>query len=313
MHRDAAGVDVEVLEDDASAAAVGEWLAIRNALDVRAISAETFALRRAAEVAALRLGARVHGQLVGIGAAIWDVVRQGTGEATIQIWVLPEHRAAGIGSTLWTRLTVFARAHEMRVVAARVIADDPASLHFAERRGLKAAGIQRLGILELDGAHALRTPQDVPGISIRSIADHPELRRAVYDHLVSVLPEVPSWGDTPLPSFEAWQAMIAEPAYRSDLSLIALDGDTVVGQIEVDDDGEQRAFIGMLTVAPTARRRGIARALKEELAHRAAVAGCTALVTVNDGTNDAIRRLNEQLGYRYLPEVFLLHGPVPSA
>jgi hypothetical protein len=53
MHRDAAGVDMEVLGDDASAAAVEEWLAIRNALDVRPVSAESFALRRAAEVGAL--------------------------------------------------------------------------------------------------------------------------------------------------------------------------------------------------------------------------------------------------------------------
>jgi GNAT superfamily N-acetyltransferase len=201
----------------------------------------------------------------------------------------------------------------MHDVVARVMADDPTSLRFARHRGLKPAGMQQLGILELGASHAVTTPEGVPGIRVRPIADQPERHRAVYDHLVSVLPEVPSWGDAPLPSFEAWRAMIAEPAYRPDLSLIALDGDVVVGQIDVDDDGERRAFIGMLTVARSARRRGIARALKEELAHRAAVGGWTALMTANDGTNDAIRRLNEQLGYRYLPEVVLLHGSVPSA
>jgi mycothiol synthase len=250
---------------------------------------------------------------VGTGTASWDVVRQGIGEATMQIWVLPEHRAKGIGSALWARLAMFARERGMHHVAARVIADDPSSLRFAEHRGLESAAMQQLGILELDASHAVTTVDGVPGIRVGSIADHPEHHRAVYDHFVTVLPEVPSWGATPVPSFEAWEAMIAEPAYRSDLSLIALDGDAVVGQIDVDDDGERRAFIGMLTVAPGARRRGIARALKEELAHRAAAAGWTALVTVNDGTNDAIRRLNEQLGYRYLPEVVLLHGPLPSA
>ena len=313
MARDPAGIAIEVLGDDAGATAIDEWLAVRNGLDVRPMSAQTFRLRRAAEVAALRLGVRSNGQLVGIGASSWDVVRRGSGDATIHVWVPPEHRRRGIGSTLWPRLAEFAREGGMRGVVSRVMADDPESLGFARHRGLNVAGMQQLGILHLSASHAAAASPVVPGIAICAIGDRPELYRAIYEHLVSVLPEVPSWGDAALPSFEAWQAMIAEPAYRADLSLIALDGDNVVGQIDVDDDGDQRAFIGMLTVAPRARRRGIARALKQELARRAAADGLTSLLTVNDGTNEAIRTLNEALGYRYLPEALLLHGPLPAA
>lgn len=311
MRGDAAPLEIEVLGADASAAAVDEWLAVRNALDVRTISRASFELRRAAEISALRLGARRDGRLAAVAAVAWDVVRLGIDEATVQIYVLPEHRGRGIGSALWARASSFARDGGIGHVVARVVSGDAASLEFAEHRGLTVTGMQQLGTLDIDASHASTKPAPPAGVTIEAMGDRPELHHAIYEHLVSVLPEVPSWGDAPLPSFDAWQTMTAEPAYRKDLSLIALDGDSVVGQIDVDDDGEGGAFIGMLTVAPSARRRGIARALKQELAHRAATAGWKVLVTVNDGTNDAIRRLNEDLGYRYLPEVLVLHGPVP--
>lgn len=313
MPGDAAELEIEVLGADASAGAVDEWLAVRNALDVRAISRASFDLRRAAEIAGLRLAVRRNGHLVAVAAVAWDVVRQAIDEATVQIYVLPEHRAMGIGSALWERASRFARDGGIGHVVGRVVSGDAASLAFAEHRGLTVTGMQQLGTLDIDASHAATKPAPPAGISIEAMADRPELHHAIYEHLVSVLPEVPSWGDAPLPSFDDWLVMTAEPAYRTDLSLIALDGHSVVGQIDVDDDGEGGAFIGMLTVAPSARRRGIARALKQELSHRAATAGWKVLVTVNDGTNDAIRRLNEELGYRYLPEVLVLHGPVPSA
>jgi hypothetical protein len=34
-------------------------------------------------------------------------------------------------------------------------------------------------------------------------------------------------------------------------------------------------------------------------------------MTYNDGSNDAIRGLNERLGYVYLPPVIRLKGPIP--
>lgn len=305
--------DIEVLPGDAPAAAIAEWLAIRNAIDVWPISAESFALRTAAEIAAQRLGVRVNGRLVGIGAAAWDVIRAGSDEATVQIYVLPGSRGIGIGSALWPRLTRFVREGGIANLASRVIAGDTGSLGFATRRGLAVVGMQQVGTLELDPLDPPGAPALPAGVTIAAMGERLDLHPALHAHMVAILPEVPSWGDAPVPTYAAWQDMIAEPGYRRDLSLIALDGNTIVGQIDVDNDGEGSAFISMLTVAPGARRRGIARALKQELAHRACEAGWRELATVNDGTNDGIRRLNEDLGYRYLPEVLLLHGPVPAA
>jgi len=308
-----ADFDIEVLPRDATPARIEAWLAVRNALDAWSISPESFALRTAAEIASERLEVRRAGSLVAVGAAAWDVIRAGIDEATIQIYVLPDHRNIGIGSALWSRLARYVREGGIGHVACRVIASETASLGFATRRGLEAVGMQQLGILELDVSNPPASPVVPPGLSIERVGDRPDLHRALHAHLVSVLPEVPSWGAAPVPTYEVWEAMIAEPGYRKDLSLVALERGAIVGQIDVDNDGENRAFITMLTVAPRARRRGVARALKMELAHRAATNGWRRLVTVNDGTNEGIRRLNEELGYRYLPEVLLLHCPTPSA
>jgi GNAT superfamily N-acetyltransferase len=304
---------VEELPRDAQVARIEEWLRVRNAVDMWPISPESFALRASADVASLRLGARVGGRLVAVAAAVSDGVRAAMGEATMSIDVLPQERGRGIGASLFQRLMDFVRERGTTQVTSRVIAGDQRSLEFAGRRGLEIAGTQQIAVLQLDAGGRVPAAAPPEGISIVPIAKRPDLHRALYEHLVAVLPEVPSWGETPVPTWETWQAMIEEPSYRRELSLVALDGERIVGQVDVDDDGDGRAFITMLTVARDARRRGLARGLKLELARRASEAGWRVLVTINDGTNEPIRRLNEDLGYRYLPEVFLLHGPVQSS
>jgi len=54
----------------------------------------------------------------------------------------------------------------------------------------------------------------------------------------------------------------------------------------------------------------VASRLKAELADRARAAGWRRLMTYNDGSNDAIRGLNERLGYVYLPPVIRLKGRI---
>ncbi len=79
------------------------------------------------------------------------------------------------------------------------------------------------------------------------------------------------------------------------------------------DNAEGTAFIGMTAVDPGARRQGIARALKVELARRAASSGWRRIETYNDGTNARMRALNESLGYEYLPASVNLKGPLPAS
>jgi GNAT superfamily N-acetyltransferase len=117
----------------------------------------------------------------------------------------------------------------------------------------------------------------------------------------------------PLPTFPTWQAAgPRDPGYLPGLTLLALDGERLVGGIQLYDNAEDVAFIGMISVHPDARRRGIARLLKLELARRAQEAGLRAIETYNDGTNERIRGLNESLGYVYDRPYVALRGPLPG-
>lgn len=304
---------LEELRRGTRGVALDEWLTVRNAVDLWSVSADGFVLREAAELDSLRLGARVEGRLVAVGQAAMDAFQAEQHEATIRIHVLPDHRGRGIGSAIYERLRGFARERNLKAIVSRVDSDDPASLVFAQRRGLKVHAMQQLGTFDLAGVDVERSPLLPDDLSVATLEERPDLHRSVYDLLAVVLPEVPMMADLAPPSYAVFREMLAEPSYRHDLSLIALDDEGVVGFIEITDDGDRRAFISMLAVAPRARRRGIARGLKEALAVRAAKAGWRELVTLNDGTNERIRALNESLGYRYLPESLLLVGPVDAA
>ena len=111
-------------------------------------------------------------------------------------------------------------------------------------------------------------------MTITTQADRPDLERALYDLDMLVQPEIPFLANEPAPSFEAWQTIgTSEVGYLRDLSLIALEDDRVIGVIQMYDNADETLFIGMTTVHPDARRRGIARLLKVELARRARAAG----------------------------------------
>ena len=218
----------------------------------------------------LRLGARVDGVLVAVGHAGMDVFQAEQHEASVRIYVLPDHRGHGIGSALHERLAAFVREQGLITIISRVDAGDATSLAFAERRGLRVHGMQQLGVFDLVTVDLGQPPALPDGVSVVALEERPDLHPAVFDLLSAAIPEVPSLADLAPPSFETWREMQLEPSYRHDLSLIAIDEEGVAGHIEVTDDGDRRAFISMLAVAPRARRRGIARGLKVALAHRAA-------------------------------------------
>ena len=304
---------IEELSREERGAALDEWLAVRNAVDIDPLTREGFALRLASELAGLRLLARRGVDAVGAGTANWDSMVADDGEAFIRIWVLPQYRRKGIGAAMYERLLAFATSHDRVTVVTRVLRDDGPSLAFAERRGLVTYGMQQVAHYDLAPSDATARHAPPEGIAICSIAERPDLDHAVYDLQAPILAEVPSLRDAPVMAYDAWRETLKGPVCLPDLCLMAVDGDRVVGWIETLDEGQGQLFILMLAVAPDARRRGIARALKVALAQRAAAAGWRVIESLNDGTNEGVRQLNESLGYRYMPATLLLRGHVPGA
>ena len=144
-----------------------------------------------------------------------------------------------------------------------------------------------------------------------AFAERPDLERAIYDLDILVQPEIPTMALEPTPSFEAWQEQTSgDPGFLRELSVMAVQDESVLGSIQMYDNADGVAFIGMTAVHPDQRRHGIARALKVEVAARAARSGWRQIETYNDGTNERMRALNVELGYEYRPRMVNLKGPL---
>jgi mycothiol synthase len=292
-------------EDDFEA-----WLVVRNAVDPRQLTPAGVRAERTGETRTLDLLAWAHGQAVAAGAVGWGPVNQESRNTFFFVWVLPDHRRQGIGGRMFEELTTFAGDGGMERLTTVVVAGDDESVRFCERRGLEIDGGGSLGHLDLDSRDDT-TPAPIAGVTLTSLADSPDLERAVYDLDMLVHPEIPFLANEPLPSFEAWHTSgLGDAGFVPDLSLLALDAGKLIGAIQMYDNADRTLFIGMTTVHPDARGRGVARLLKAEMARRAKGAGWRHVETYNDRTNDRIRALNEILGYVYDVPRIVLRGPI---
>jgi mycothiol synthase len=289
-------------------------LAVRNAVEHEYQTLAAFRAERAGARVALDLLAEQDGHDVGAGGIAWGPGSVESRNVWIFAWVLHDHRRQGIGGALLERLVAFAREHGMERMTTLVYADEPESIAFVERRGLEVDGGGQVGKLDLTTAPTDRGVPPIDGIEIATSAERPDLDRQSYELHSATHHEIPMMAGQPMPSFEAWLEMGGEDSgYLRDQSLMALDGGRVVATVDVFDSGDDVMFIGMTTVHPDSRRRGIARLLKVELERRARAAGWKRIETWNDGTNDRIRGLNESLGYVYNPPYVALRGPLPPA
>jgi GNAT superfamily N-acetyltransferase len=299
--------------DPADDAALGRWVAIYNEIDPRPVTIDGWRAERTIAIEHLELVATLDGDDVGVAECGWGSVSGESKTAFLGAWVLPAARRRGVGTALVDRCVAFARKHGMTSGRSGALEGDDAAIRFAARYGLEVKGAAQIGRLDLTPAHAAATVTAPVGVRIVTFAERPDLERAIYDLDVLVQPEIPTLALEPTASFEAWQAQTSgDTGFLPELSVIALRDGQVVGAIQMYDNGDRVAFIGMTAVHPNHRRAGIARALKTEVAARAARAGWRQLETFNDGTNERMRALNLALGYIYLPRMVNLKGPLAA-
>ena len=303
-------MDLQILEATTDAD-LERVLAVRNSME-RPLSLAGLRAERSSAVASLDLIADRHGTDIGAGSVAWGPIGAAAANAFIFAWVLPEHRRTGIGGRLLDRLTAFARSRGIERMTTLIYAAETDAIDFIRDRGLEIDGGGQLGYLDLTTAPGV-APNPIDGVTVVSLADRPDLVRELYALQMLVHPEIPMIANEPLPSFETWlTAGPRDPGYVPGLTLLALEGDRLIGGIQLYDNADAVVFIGMTSVHPDARRRGIARLLKLELARRARAAGMRGIETYNDGTNERIRGLNESIGYVYDPPYVALRGPLPG-
>jgi len=236
----------------------------------------------------------------GIGVLGWHAPRD---TALVDLWTLPAARGRGVGSSLWQALVRWAAREGCCAVEAKVGEDDPASLAWAERRGLREVGRSSELVLELDAVEA-PVVAPPPGIEVVTWAERPGIERGLYAVYVEAEPDIPGEEAAEPPSFEEWlRADMQGIADRREAVFVALAGDEVVGyaKLALPPGSRERAFHDLTGVRRTWRGRGIAGALKRAQIAWAKEQGYRRLVTDNEQRNEPIRRLNERHGYRVEP------------
>jgi GNAT superfamily N-acetyltransferase len=196
---------------------------------------------------------------------------------------------------------VAAGAAPARTLIAFLEAADPRAGSAYERLGFTEVERSRISTCRLDVG---RLPDGPPptGIRLTTLAAQPDLLPALHALEVDAFRRIPTVVPYQPEPLEPWREDLVA-AVAGDLSLVhvAIDdasGETA-GLVVVSPPGSagDGGYIRFTGVARTHLRRGIARALKVAVAREGLRRGWTTLRAANNTTNDAVLRLNEQLGY----------------
>ena len=188
--------------------------------------------------------------------------KPGTGHG--EVFVLPEHRGAGVGSALYERVAEWVQERGCVTLETTVAEDDPESLAWVDRRGFREVGRNSRMVLDLT---AIEAPAIDPpaGVEIVTWAERPELAAGIYAVACEAYPDVPGDEGTPMDSFEEWLSKDMQgDGDRPDATFVALVDGEVAGyaKLSLSKADTKVAYHDMTGVLRAFRGRGIAAALK---------------------------------------------------
>jgi GNAT superfamily N-acetyltransferase len=148
-------------------------------------------------------------------------------------------------------------------------------------------------------------PGSVPdGVELVTIAERPELLRAAFDLALEGFADFA----TAYPVTITLDEWLDEEATLPAGSFVALAGDEIVGYSGLCRRHDDVVEDGLTVVRRPWRRRGLAEALKRAELAWAADNGIGEIVTWTQKGNDAMRALNERLGYEYRSVSITVHA-----
>jgi GNAT superfamily N-acetyltransferase len=255
--------------------------------------------------------ARYDGDVVGAGCGIvgWH---SPPGVGRVTVIVLPAARRVGVGAALFARLASWLQGHACNEATGGVGETDEGSIAWAVRRGFVEVG--RNSVLALDlseiAAPAVAPPS---GVEVVTLAERPELARALYDIHCEAAPDIPGEEDAEIAPFDDWLANDMQGVSdRPEATFIALLAGEAVGgaKLSMLASDSEVAWHDLTAVRRNARGRGIAGCLKRAEIAWAKQNGFRFLKTFNEERNEPIRRLNEHHGYRLEPGFVIVRGPL---
>ena len=186
------------------------------------------------------------------------------------------------------------------------LVDDPGSLLFAERFEFGEVGREVEQVRTIGNEPRPEVPD---GVEIVSVAERPELFGRTYELAVEAFQDFAV--DMPLEvSRETWER---EWLTWPEGSFVALAGDEIVGCAGLlrDNDHPERAENSLTAVRRDWRRRGLASALKRSTLAWASENGLREIYTWTQSGNDAMRAVNERLGYVTRSTCIRVRGSLP--
>jgi GNAT superfamily N-acetyltransferase len=281
-----------------------EWAGQKLARDMHASGGESMIAFHVAEA---------DGRLVGYLDSFLPQEDNPTGVGFAGIWVRPDARSRGVGSTLLGALLPIARERGARRLTARVDSDDESSLRWLKSRGATTGGTHLESMLELTDDLPLFPPP--AGVTVSTIArDADEAAwHAAHEANVRLMRDTPDAETNPSPMpYEIYRALLPEPWQ---LCLARTDDGAIVGLTCVFPKNEKKRWVNtMLTgVDREWRGKGLATALKTAHAISLRDAGWRAIVTQNMEGNDHILAANKRLGFQPSKAMLDVLYDVPGA
>jgi mycothiol synthase len=259
----------------------------------------------------LQLLATLDGEPAGFGLVGVFPEQEGEPFAYAELGVARGFEGQGVGGALHTALSEHARGLGKTELQLEVGEEDSGAIAFLEKRGYREVERQKAVALELGPLEPL--PVEAPaGVEIHSWEERPDLLPAMFELYREANADIPGLDAEAEMTFEDWSVRELErPARRHDLSFVAVAGEELVGLATLDIF-PAGGFHGLTAVARGWRRRGLGRALKRRQIAAAKAAGLERLYTESEEGNEPMRRLNEQLGFRPVPGMVVMRGPLVS-
>jgi mycothiol synthase len=217
---------------------------------------------------------------------------QSEGRGAIAPRVLPHARRQGIGSELVRVAVEHVRRLGCAYASASVDGHDVGSLAFARHHGFEEIDRQ-VEQVKLVGDE--RPPTAPEGVHFVTIAERPELLRETFALALEGFADFA----TAYPVTITLDEWLEEEATLPAGSFVALADDEIVGYTGLCRRQDGVVEDGLTVVRREWRRRGLAEALKRAELVWAAENGIGEIVTWTQKGNDAMRALNERLGYEY--------------
>lgn len=226
---------------------------------------------------------------------------QSEGRGAIAPHVLPPVRRRGVGTALLRAALEHVRELGCTYASGSVDGYDDGSLAFASHHGFEEVDRQ-VEQVKLVGDE--RRPIAPHGVRFVSIAERPELLRETFGLALEGFADFATAHPVTI-TLDEW---LDEEATLPAGSFVALAGDEIVGYSGLCRRHDDVVEDGLTVVRRAWRRRGLAEALKRAELAWAADNGIREIVTWTQKGNDAMRALNERLGYEYRSVSITVHA-----